>query len=39
MEAVVCWANGGTFEEANALTDAYEGSLIRGIRRLHELLR
>ena len=39
MEAVVSWANCGTFAEANDLTDAYEGSLIRGLRRLHELLR
>jgi ATP-dependent RNA helicase DOB1 len=39
MDAVRAWANGATFEETNALTDAYEGVLIRGIRRLHELLK
>jgi ATP-dependent RNA helicase DOB1 len=39
MEAVFEWAHGAKFAEICLLTDIYEGTIIRCIRRLHELLR
>ncbi|CAG9326340.1 unnamed protein product [Blepharisma stoltei] len=39
MEAVYAWAHGSKFSEICTLTDTYEGTIIRCIRRLHELLR
>ncbi|CAG9333711.1 unnamed protein product [Blepharisma stoltei] len=39
MEAVFSWAHGAKFSEVCQLTDVYEGTIIRCIRRLHELLR
>lgn len=39
MEAVFAWAHGAKFAEICGLTDIYEGTIIRCIRRLHELLR
>lgn len=33
------WAAGGRFIDICAMTDIFEGSLIRNIRRLEELLR
>lgn len=39
MEAVFAWAHGAKFAEVCQLTDIYEGTIVRCIRRLHELLR
>ena len=39
MEAVRAWAKGSSFRELCEMTDVYEGSIIRSMRRLHELLR
>ncbi|KIM93010.1 hypothetical protein OIDMADRAFT_208362 [Oidiodendron maius Zn] len=39
MEVVLAWAHGKTFAEICKMTDVYEGSLVRLIRRLEELLR
>ena len=39
MEAVFAWAHGAKFAEVCQMTDIYEGTIIRCIRRLHELLR
>ena len=39
MEAVFAWTHGAKFSEICQLTDIYEGTIIRCIRRLHELLR
>ena len=39
MEAVYAWAHGAKFADVCQLTDIYEGTIIRCIRRLHELLR
>eukprot|EP00793_Prasinoderma_coloniale_P000173 PRCOL_00005682-RA len=38
MDVVYSWAVGKTFVECLAKTDLFEGSVIRAIRRLHELL-
>ncbi|KAJ1461001.1 NUC185 domain-containing protein [Pelagophyceae sp. CCMP2097] len=39
MEVLFSWANGAKFIDLTKLTDAFEGTLIRVIRRLDELLR
>jgi ATP-dependent RNA helicase DOB1 len=39
MEAVFAWAHQAKFSEICELTDVFEGTIIRSIRRLHELLR
>ena len=38
MDAVATWASGGTFQQAVDRTEMFEGSLIRAIRRLDEVL-
>ena len=39
MEVVFLWANGATFLEVTQATTIFEGSIIRAMRRLEELLR
>lgn len=39
MEAVYAWANGSKFFEIMELSSVFEGSLIRAIRRLEEILQ
>jgi len=39
MQVVYAWAKGATFLEICAMTDIFEGSIIRCMRRLEELLR
>lgn len=39
MDCVFAWSKGAPFAEVCKLTDAYEGSIIRCMRRLEELLR
>ena len=39
MELLFEWANGAKFVEVMKVTDAFEGTVIRVIRRLDELLR
>jgi ATP-dependent RNA helicase DOB1 len=39
MEVLALWCSGGKFIEICRLTDVYEGTIIRVIRRLEELLR
>ncbi|CAM9765815.1 unnamed protein product [Discosporangium mesarthrocarpum] len=39
MEVTYAWSNGAKFNEVIELTDVFEGSVIRVIRRLEELLR
>ncbi|RDW57134.1 ATP-dependent RNA helicase MTR4 [Aspergillus mulundensis] len=39
MEVIYEWANGKSFADICAMTDVYEGSLIRVFRRLEECLR
>jgi ATP-dependent RNA helicase DOB1 len=39
MEAVYAWSRGAKFAEICEMTDVYEGSIIRCIRRLHEVIR
>ena len=39
MEVVFAWCNGAKFVEVVKLTSTYEGTVIRVIRRLEELLR
>lgn len=39
MEAVYAWARGSKFYEIMAITPVFEGSLIRAIRRLEEVLQ
>lgn len=39
MEAVYSWAKGSKFYEIMEITQVFEGSLIRGIRRLEEILQ
>ncbi|ODV84077.1 hypothetical protein CANARDRAFT_9070 [[Candida] arabinofermentans NRRL YB-2248] len=39
MEVVHAWCKGATFTQICKMTDVYEGSLIRGFRRLEELLK
>eukprot|EP01132_Coremiostelium_polycephalum_P008013 gene8013-9858_t len=39
MDLAFAWANGSTFAEIVKMTDSFEGSIIRGIRRLDELIR
>lgn len=38
MDTVATWASGGTFQQAVDRTEMFEGSLIRAIRRLDEVL-
>lgn len=39
MEVVHAWCNGAKFSEVMKMTDIFEGSIIRCMRRLEELLR
>eukprot|EP00803_Ostreobium_quekettii_P000360 evm.model.scf_2577.3 EVM.evm.TU.scf_2577.3 scf_2577:12172-20282(+) len=39
MEATLAWSNGAKFSDALKLVEVYEGSLVRAIRRLDQLLR
>ena len=39
MDVVNAWCKGGSFANIVELTDVYEGSIIRAMRRLEELLR
>lgn len=39
MEVVYAWAKGAKFSEICKMTEEFEGSIIRVIRRLEELLR
>ncbi|ORX78294.1 antiviral helicase [Basidiobolus meristosporus CBS 931.73] len=39
MDVVFAWCNGAKFSQIIKMTDTFEGSLIRGFRRLEELLR
>lgn len=39
MEAVYAWARGSKFYEIMEITQVFEGSLIRAIRRLEEVLQ
>lgn len=39
MDVVYTWANGATFAQICKMTDVFEGSIIRCMRRLEELLR
>eukprot|EP00607_Mallomonas_marina_P001103 CAMPEP_0182429856 /NCGR_PEP_ID=MMETSP1167-20130531/34361_1 /TAXON_ID=2988 /ORGANISM="Mallomonas Sp, Strain CCMP3275" /LENGTH=577 /DNA_ID=CAMNT_0024614179 /DNA_START=132 /DNA_END=1865 /DNA_ORIENTATION=- len=39
VEVTFAWASGATFAEVCRLTDVFEGSIIRSLRRLEELLR
>ena len=39
MDVVHAWAGGAPFLQLCKMTDAFEGSIIRCIRRLEELLR
>ena len=39
MEAVYAWAKGSKFYEIMEITQVFEGSLIRAIRRLEEVLQ
>ncbi|XP_033636564.1 exosome RNA helicase MTR4-like [Asterias rubens] len=39
MDVVFAWANGSTFAEICKMTDVFEGSIIRCMRRLEELMR
>lgn len=39
MEAVYAWCQGAKFVEVQKLTKAFEGSTIRTLRRLEELVR
>lgn len=39
MEIVFAWAQGAKFSQICKMTDIFEGSIIRAMRRLEELLR
>lgn len=39
MDVVFAWCNGAIFSELCKMTDIFEGSIIRCMRRLEELLR
>ena len=39
MEMMFAWARGATFAELCKISDTYEGSIVRMIRRIEELLR
>jgi len=39
MDVVYAWCQGATFAEICTMTDVFEGSIIRAMRRLEELLR
>jgi ATP-dependent RNA helicase DOB1 len=39
MDVVYAWCGGASFSEVCKLTDVFEGTIIRCLRRLEELLR
>lgn len=39
MDVVFAWCNGATFSDLCKMTEIFEGSIIRCMRRLEELLR
>ena len=39
LDVVYCWSKGATFSKVAEMTQHFEGSIIRVIRRLEELLR
>lgn len=39
MDIVFAWCNGASFSDLCKMTDIFEGSIIRCMRRLEELLR
>lgn len=39
MDVVYAWCNGSPFSELCAMTEIFEGSIVRCMRRLEELLR
>lgn len=39
MDVVLAWCKGATFKQITGMTDIFEGSIIRCMRRLEELLR
>ena len=39
MDVVFSWCNGANFSELCKMTEIFEGSIIRSMRRLEELLR
>ncbi|XP_053677415.1 exosome RNA helicase MTR4 [Anopheles nili] len=39
MDVVLCWCKGASFSQLCRMTDIFEGSIIRCMRRLEELLR
>lgn len=39
MDVVFSWCNGSSFSDLCKLTDVFEGSIVRCMRRLEELLR
>lgn len=39
MDIVFAWCNGATFSDLCKMTEIFEGSIIRCMRRLEELLR
>ncbi|CAG9817307.1 unnamed protein product [Phaedon cochleariae] len=39
MDVVFSWCNGSSFQDLCAMTDIFEGSIVRCMRRLEELLR
>jgi ATP-dependent RNA helicase DOB1 len=38
MDVVAAWASGSSFRELLKMTKVFEGSLVRAIRQLHEVL-
>ena len=39
MEVMLAWCQGNTFSEIMKMTEAFEGSIVRAIRRIEELMR
>lgn len=39
MDVVFAWCNGSSFKDLCQMTDIFEGSIVRCMRRLEELLR
>ena len=39
MEVMLAWCKGNTFSEIMKMTEAFEGSIVRAIRRIEELMR
>lgn len=39
MDVVFSWCNGSSFSDLCKMTDIFEGSIVRSMRRLEELLR